>query len=91
MATKPRLTETTPAKPKRARPLSMSDLPATDTVRWVPRRKKLVVQAVEEGLISAEDACSRYALTPEEFGAWQRSYDSYGLQGLRVTRLNDFR
>jgi hypothetical protein len=65
--------------------LSVDDLPAPDTKRWVPRRKAEVVAAVRGGLLSLEDACERYALTVEEFLGWQRNVDRYGLAGLRAT------
>lgn len=65
--------------------LSLADLPAPDTKRWVPRRKAEVVAAVRGGLLSLEDACERYALTVEEFLSWQRNVDRYGLAGLRAT------
>ena len=40
---------------------------------WVIRRKAEVVAAVRGGLLSLEEACSRYTLTVEEFLAWQYS------------------
>jgi hypothetical protein len=50
-------------------PLTIADLPAPRTQRWVIRRKAEVVAAVRGGLISLEEACRRYALTVEEFRA----------------------
>jgi hypothetical protein len=66
-------------------------LPPANTKRWVIRRKAEVVAAVRAGVISLEDACSRYKLSMEEFLSWQRLIDSHGLAGLRVTRLQDYR
>ena len=43
------------------------------------------------GLISLEDARRRYTLSVEEFLSWQQMIDSYGMRGLRVTRLKDYR
>jgi hypothetical protein len=57
----------------------------------VIRRKAEIVAAVLGGLLSLEDACSRYALTVEEFLAWQRSIESHGLGGLRTTRCQQYR
>jgi hypothetical protein len=71
--------------------LSMADLPQPGTRRWVIHRKAEIVAAVRGGLLSLEDACSRYALTAEEFLAWQRSIDSHGLRGLRTTRYQQYR
>ena len=65
--------------------LSVDDLPSPDTKRWVPRRKAEVVAAVRGGILSLEDACTRYALTVEEFLSWQRNVERYGLEGLRAT------
>ncbi len=73
------------------RPLTLHDLPPPDTRRWVARRKAEVVAAVRGGLLTFEEACSRYNLTPEEFSSWERAIDRHGLNGLRVTRLQEFR
>lgn len=72
-------------------PVSLDDLPPPDTKRWVVRRKAAVVVAVRSGLISLEDACSRYTLSVEEFLSWERAIEKHGLRGLRVTRLQDYR
>jgi len=72
-------------------PLTIADLPEPGTTRWVVRRKAEVVAAVRGGLLSLDEACSRYMLTVEEFLAWQRSIDRHGLAGLRTTRLQRYR
>ena len=72
-------------------PLTIADLPAPGTKRWVIRRKAEVVAAVRTGLISLDEACRRCTLSIEEFLSWQRLIDSHGLAGLRVTRLQDYR
>jgi hypothetical protein len=68
------------------RMLTLDDLPPADTCRWVVRRKALVVRGVHAGLISAEDACARYGLSPEELHTWQRQFARHGLPGLRARR-----
>jgi hypothetical protein len=73
------------------RPLTMEDLPPPETKRWVSRRKAEVVVAVRYGLLSLEDACRRYNLSVEEFLSWQRLVEKHGVQGLRATRLQDYR
>ena len=73
------------------RPLTLADLPPANTRRWVARRKAEVVVAVRSGLLSLDEACDRYKLSAEEFGNWERAIDRYGLGGLRVTRIQDFR
>jgi hypothetical protein len=67
------------------------DLPSPNTKRWVVRRKAVVVAAVRNGTLSLQEACRRYNLSVEEFLAWQRSIDRYGVPGLRVTRLQIYR
>ena len=72
-------------------PLTVDDLPPPSTKRWVIRRKAEVVAAVRGGLISLEEACSRYTLTVEEFLSWQKAIDQHGLPGLRATRVQKYR
>ena len=68
------------------RRLTLADLPLPDTKRWVIRRKAEVVAAVRGGLLSLEEACSRYALNSDEVLSWQHCIDRFGLAGLRTTR-----
>jgi hypothetical protein len=72
-------------------PLTIADLPPSNTRRWVIRRKAEVVAAVRGGLLSLEEACARYTLSVEEFLSWQRLIESHGLAGLRTTRVQDYR
>ena len=72
-------------------PLTIADLPAPGTKRWVIRRKAEVIAAVRGGLLSLEEACSRYMLTVDEFLSWQSSIDKHGLAGLRTTRIQHYR
>jgi hypothetical protein len=66
--------------------LTIADLPPPDIPRWVPRRKAELVAAVCGGLISLNEACIRYRLSPEEFSAWKTALDHAGLAGLQTTR-----
>lgn len=72
-------------------PLTVADLPPINTRRWVIRRKAEVVAAVRGGLLSLDEACSRYTLTVEEFLSWQISIDQHGLAGLRTTQIQEYR
>ena len=72
-------------------PLTLANLPAPDTKRWVTRRKAEVIAAVRGGLLSIEEASSRYKLTVDELLSWQSSFDQHGLAGLRTTRLQHYR
>jgi hypothetical protein len=69
----------------------IAPLPPPNTVRWVARRKAAVVAAVRAGKITYEEACSYYQLSEEEFLGWQHAFESHGLQGLSVTRLQGYR
>ena len=72
--------------------LAMSDdLPPPNTRRWVVRRKAAVVTAVRTGRITLEEALQRYQLTEEEYRSWERAFEQHGLQGLRSTRLQQYR
>jgi hypothetical protein len=71
--------------------LTIADLPPSTTKRWVIGRKADIVAAVRGGLISTEDACARYGMTPEEFQSWCRAVETFGPKGLRVTRVQDYR
>jgi len=72
-------------------PITLDDLPPPGTKRWVIRRKAEVVAAVRAGLLTLEEACSRYTLTVDEFLSWQFSIDQHGLAGLRTTRIQQYR
>ena len=71
--------------------LTLADLPPPDAQRWVASRKAIVVAAVRGGLLSMSEACARYRLTTEEFLNWQTQVDRNGLQGLRTTRIQEYR
>jgi hypothetical protein len=72
-------------------PLSLDRLPPADTKRWVARRKAEVVAAVTGGLLTMDEACTRYSISVEEFASWTRAVDVAGMRGLRVTRLQQYR
>ncbi len=71
--------------------LTLADLPLPSIRRWVPRRKAQVVAAVHGGLLSFRQACDRYALTAEEFLAWEDAMNQFGLAGLRATHAQEYR
>jgi hypothetical protein len=68
------------------RRLTLADLPLPDTKRWVIRRKAEVVAAVRGGLLSLEEASTRYELSSDEILSWQHCIDRFGIAGLRTTR-----
>jgi hypothetical protein len=71
--------------------LTVGDLPCPGAVRWVPHRKAEVVAAVLGGLLTSDEACARYSLTPDELLGWRRAMAFHGLEGLRVTRIQQYR
>ncbi len=71
--------------------MTLADLPTPNTKRWVARRKAEVVSAVRGGLLSIDDACARYGLSVDEFLSWTKAIDDFGMQGLRTTRLQQYR
>jgi len=71
--------------------VTAADLPSPRTTRWVIRRKAEVVLAVHAGLLTLEEACTRYRLTAEEFHSWQTAIERHGLLALRTTQLQQYR
>jgi hypothetical protein len=59
--------------------------------RWTVRRKAAVIEAVRGGWLRIEDACRVYRLSVDEFLAWERDIDRFGIHGLRSTRLQIYR
>jgi transposase-like protein len=57
------------------------------TVRWTHLRKASVVLDVRLGVTTIAAACAEHGLTFAELDEWLRAYDAFGLDGLKVTRL----
>jgi Protein of unknown function (DUF1153) len=62
--------------------------PKTHAQEGVNFGRRLTVRG---GLLSLEDAYSRYTLTVEEFLSWQHSIEQHGLAGLRIKRIQQYR
>jgi len=71
-------------------PLSAADLPPSNTTRWVTRRKAEVVLAVRGGLITLQEALTRWSISDEEFRNWSTLLDKHGRPGMRTTRIQDY-
>ena len=66
-------------------------LPPPDTKRWTSRRKALVVAAVLSGMITIDEVCQHYGLSVDEYLSWHNAMQRHGLQGLRTTKLRNYR
>jgi len=42
-------------------------------------------------MITIEEACRRYQMTEQEFFTWQRAFENYGIVGLRVDHVQQYR
>lgn len=69
----------------------MPELPSPSTSRWTMRRKAAIIEAVHGGWVPIEEVCQLYAISVDEFIAWERDLDQFGIQGLRTTRYQIYR
>lgn len=70
--------------------LQVPELPRAGQ-RWTVRRKAAVVEAVRGGWMPIDEACAHYRISIDEFLAWERDLDRYGVPGLRTTRYQIYR
>jgi hypothetical protein len=70
--------------------LQIPELPRPDQ-RWTVRRKAAVVEAVRGGWVPINELCALYNISVDEFIAWERDLDRYGVHGLRTTRYQIYR
>lgn len=73
------------------RVMTVADLPPRATRRWVASRKAAVVRGVVYGLISKEDALSRYGISDDEFIEWVRAVSTHGEAALKTTMVQKYR
>ena len=59
--------------------------------RWTVRRKAAVIEAVRGGWVPLNKVCRLYDISVDEFLAWKRDIDRFGIHGLRTTRLQIYR
>jgi Protein of unknown function (DUF1153) len=71
--------------------LTLAHLPCPDTLHWVASRKAELVAAVRGGLLTLDEACKRYGITPEEFLNWRDSMARFGMVGLHATNVQMYR
>jgi uncharacterized protein DUF1153 len=70
--------------------LGVPELPRAGQ-RWTVRRKAAVVEAVRGGWVPINEVCVLYNISIDEFIAWERDLDRYGVHGLRTTRYQIYR
>ena len=70
--------------------LQIPELPRAGQ-RWTLQRKAAVVEAVRGGWMPIDEACTLYSISIDEFLAWERDLDRYGVHGLRTTRYQIYR
>ncbi len=73
------------------RKLTRSELPPSDTKRWVASRKASVVLAVQAGLVDRDEVCDMYNLSEEELESWMGAVKSHGIKALKITKLQNYR
>ena len=56
------------------------------SAKWTPKRKETLLLRVLDGLLTREEACRAYRISPEEFGAWEAGYKLHGRAGLYVRK-----
>ncbi|MBQ2263217.1 MAG: DUF1153 domain-containing protein [Loktanella sp.] len=71
--------------------MTRADLPDKATKRWVASRKAAVVRAVTHGLINRAEALETYALSEEEFTAWEQAVQNHGEAALKATSVQKYR
>jgi hypothetical protein len=73
------------------RVMTRADLPPPETRRWVASRKAAVVRAVRHGLITRDEACRIWSLSPEELETWETAVERHGVEALKATSVQKFR
>lgn len=65
-------------------------LPALPVKRYTPAVKAAILDAISFEAISEDDACGIYNISKEELRIWQRNDSRFGMQGLRVTKIQHY-
>jgi hypothetical protein len=54
--------------------ITLAQMPRAGLKRWTQRDKALVVAAVQGGLLSFSEACSRYPLYADDYLSWHERF-----------------
>lgn len=65
-------------------PICINDLPEGNDIRWNKKRKIIVACAVKGGILSEEDAASRYQLGEDELPRWMAMISGSHYAGMPV-------
>jgi len=71
--------------------ITLDGLPRSNTTRWVTSRKYQLISAIRGGILTIEEASSRYRLTLDELAEWQTAFERHGQKGLKATLIQQFR
>lgn len=69
----------------------MSDAPprrSPGRLRWTAQRKATLVFEVRTDKRNVEDVYREYGVTAREIVTWSEAFDRFGLEGLKVTKIN---
>ena len=70
--------------------ITLADLPAKNTMRWVASRKAAVVRGVLYGLIRVKAAQEHYGISNDEFQEWVKAVSLHGEAALRATAVQKY-
>lgn len=59
--------------------------------RWMPSRKAQLIEDIKAGRIGRLQALRQHGLSEEELRSWENRANIFGKQGLRTTRVQDYR
>lgn len=72
-------------------PITAASLP-TRRGRMTPKRKVIILLAVEAGVITEAEAKKLYSISDDEWrDEWVKHFRDHGMAGLRVTRVQEYR
>jgi len=60
-------------------------------MRWTPKRKAEVLNALKRGELTREEAMAEHGLSEAELISWMRRQARHGLDGLAVGRTQELR
>jgi Protein of unknown function (DUF1153) len=67
-------------------------LPTPCAGRWTHRRKAKLIMMINTGVVTAELACLRYHISPEEMVSWIKNFSAPGgADNLRIKQIQNMR